>query len=265
MLQNDVALSVATSICEKLRKELRTRKVGRFEDRKTIVRDALRRVLVDVLTVNEAPDVLALAEEKKARGEPLVVIFVGIHGTGKTTSIAKMTRLFQKNNYSVVLACSDTYRAGSVEQLEGHARKIGVRVIKHKYGGDAAAVAFDAIEHARARNINVVLIDTAGRMETNRGLMESMAKIARVSSPDLVIFVGDALAGNDAVSQASEFNRYVPISGTILTKMDADARGGAAISIAFVTQKPILFLGSGQGYDDLVPFDPQKLVNKILS
>ncbi|MCD6465381.1 signal recognition particle-docking protein FtsY, partial [Candidatus Bathyarchaeota archaeon] len=166
--------------------------------------------------------------------------------------------------YSVVLACSDTFRAGSIEQLEQHAKRLGVNVIKHRYGSDAAAVAYDAVQHARARGINVVLIDTAGRMQTNRNLMAEMEKIVRVVNPDLVIFVGDALTGNDVVSQAEEFNRHVSISGSILTKMDADAKGGAAISIAYVTKKPIIFLGVGQEYNDLEPFKPELIVNRIL-
>lgn len=224
----------------------------------------MRRVLLDVVAAGQRPDLLRLAAEKRSKGEPLVVVFVGIHGTGKTTSIAKVARHLLNNGFSVVLACSDTHRAGSIEQLSEHARRLGVPTVKHRYGGDAAAVAYDAIRHARARGINAVLIDTAGRMETDRNLMESMRKIARVASPDLVIFVGDALTGNDAVAQASEFNKYVPISGAILTKMDADAKGGAAISIAYVTGKPILFLGTGQRYEDLVPFDPKALVDSIL-
>lgn len=265
LLQNDVAFSVATSITDNLRKELSSKRIGRLGDKREVVEESLRKVLIDILTVEEPPDILKLAAKKRSSREPLIIMFVGIHGTGKTTTIAKMAKLFLNNKYSVVLACSDTHRAGSIEQIEGHASKLGVPTIKHQYGSDAAAVAFDTIKYAQARGVNVVLIDTAGRMETNRNLMESMKKIHRIASPDLVIFVGDALTGNDAVMQASEFNKYVSISGSILTKMDADAKGGGAISIAYVTKRPLLFWGSGQGHGDLVPFDPKQLVEKILS
>lgn len=264
LLQNDVALSVATNICENLKEELSRKSAGLLENKKDIVKNALREVLLRILTVEEPPNIVQLATSKRSIGEPVVIAFVGIHGTGKTTTITKVARLLLDNGFSIVLACSDTHRAGSIEQLEEHAKNLRVPMVKHKYGSDPAAVAYDAIQHARARRINVVLIDTAGRMETNRNLMESMRKIVRVASPDLVIFVGDALTGNDAVAQASEFNKYVPISGAVLTKMDADAKGGAAISIVSVTKKPILYMGSGQRYEDLVPFVPERLVDNIL-
>jgi fused signal recognition particle receptor len=163
-----------------------------------------------------------------------------------------------------VVACSDTYRTGSIEQLEMHAKRIGVKSIRHDYGADAAAVAFDTINYAKSHGIDVVLIDTAGRMQTDTNLMKEIEKIARVTNPDLTIFVGDSLAGNDAVSQAKEFTRYVKIDGSILTKLDADAKGGSAISIAFITKKPEIFLGTGQSYDDLATFDPHSLVSRII-
>lgn len=165
----------------------------------------------------------------------------------------------------MVFACSDTYRAGSEEQIETHAERLGLKVIKHKYGADPAAVAYDAVAYARKNNIDVVLIDTAGRMQTDKDLMGELMKIQRVASPDLTIFVGDSLAGNDALQQASEFGMYVKIDGVILTKVDADAKGGSAISISSALRKPIFFLGVGQGYDDLVPFDPNWVIENILS
>ena len=264
LIENDVAVSVADHICEAIEKQLEGVQVRRLEDRRKIVEKALRKVLSDTLTTGEEIDLVEAVEKKRAMREPCVVVFVGIHGTGKTTTIAKTAKFLMKRGYSVVLACSDTYRAGSIEQLEEHARRLGVRAIKHQYGADAAAVAFDAVRYAEARGINAVLIDTAGRMQTNLNLMREMEKIVRVIKPDLVLFIGDALTGNDAVTQAQEFDKLVHISASILTKVDADAKGGAAISITHVTKKPILFLGTGQRYEDVEPFKPEFLVNRIL-
>jgi fused signal recognition particle receptor len=164
-----------------------------------------------------------------------------------------------------VFAASDTFRAGAIEQLEEHAKRLGVKMIKHDKGADPAAVAFDAIEHARAHGKDAVLIDTAGRMETNVNLLDELKKVVRVTNPDMVIFVGDALTGNAALDQAETFSGAVPIGGTILTKADADAKGGSAISIAYVTKKPIMFLGTGQEYEDLIEFDPEWFTNEILN
>ncbi|MBS7606262.1 MAG: signal recognition particle-docking protein FtsY [Candidatus Bathyarchaeia archaeon] len=265
LIENDVALIVADHICNEIEKRLTGLKVGRFEDKRRIILEALRKTLLEVLKTPDKVDLIDVVEKKRSVREPCVIVFVGINGTGKTTTIAKIASLLLKKGYSVVLACSDTFRAGSIEQLEQHARRLGVHIIKHRYGSDAAAVAYDAVQYARARGINAVLIDTAGRMQTNKNLMVEMEKIVRVVKPDLTIFVGDALAGNDAVMQAEEFNKYINISGSILTKMDADAKGGAAISIAYITKKPILFLGTGQKYDDIEPFKPEIIVNRIMS
>mgnify|MGYP001106951579 CR=1 FL=1 len=264
LIENDVAVSVADHICEAIEKQLEGVQVRRLEDRRKIVEKALRKVLSDTLTTSEKMDLVEAVERKRAMKKPCVIVFVGIHGTGKTTTIAKTARFLMNHGYSVVLACSDTYRAGSIEQLEEHARRLGVRTIKHQYGADAAAVAFDAVRYAEARGINAVLIDTAGRMQTNLNLMREMEKIVRVIKPDLVLFIGDALTGNDAVTQAQEFDKFVHVSASILTKVDADAKGGAAISITHVTKKPILFLGTGQRYEDVEPFKPEFLVNRIL-
>jgi len=264
LIENDVAVTVADHICDEIEKRLSGLRVSRLADRSRLVKSALRDVLLEILEPSEKIDLMEILERKRSSKEPCVIVFIGINGTGKTTTIAKIAYLLRNNNYSVVLACSDTFRAGSIEQLATHAKRLGVPMIKHQYGADAAAVAYDAVQYAKARGINVVLIDTAGRMQTNKNLLLEMEKIVRVTNPDLVIFVGDSLAGNDAVSQAEEFSKSVRIDGSILTKMDADAKGGAAISITFVTKKPVLYVGTGQGYDDLEPFDPKKIVNRIL-
>ncbi len=264
LAENDVAFPVAERICDELEKRLVGVQVKRLEDRKKIVEENLRQVLLEVMLTNNKIDLLKKVEEKRKKNEPFVLLFVGINGTGKTTTIAKVAQFLWDKGYSVVLACSDTYRAGSIEQLEEHARRLGMRMIKHKYGADPAAVAYDAISHAKAQGINVVLIDTAGRMQTNQNLMNELAKVKRVVSPDLTVLTLDSLIGNDAVMQAEEFHKCIGVDATILTKVDADVKGGSALSVTYVTQKPILFIGVGQTYKDLELFNPEKFVNMIL-
>jgi fused signal recognition particle receptor len=264
LAENDVAFPVADKVCDELEKRLTGVQVKRLEDRKKIIEDNLRQVLLEVMLTDKKIDILAMAEEKRRKKEPLILLFVGINGTGKTTTIAKVAEFFKDKKYSVVLAGSDTYRAGSIEQLEEHARRLNLKMIKHQYGADPAAVAYDAISHAKAHGISIVLIDTAGRMQTNQNLMNELSKVKRVVKPDLTILTVDSLAGNDAVQQAEEFHKCVGIDATILTKVDADVKGGAALSVTYITQKPILFIGVGQSYKDLEVFDPQKFVNMIL-
>ena len=264
LVENDVAFPVAEKICEELASRLEGRQIKRLEDKRKIVKEALQQILLEILNTGEKIDLLKMAEEKRRKSEPLVIVFVGINGTGKTTTIAKIAKMFSKNGYSVVLACSDTYRAGSIEQLGEHAKRLGVRMIKHTYGADPAAVAYDAINYAKAHGINVVLIDTAGRIQTDRNLMNELAKIKRVINPDLTILTVDALTGNDAVMQAEEFDKAVGIDGTILTKVDADVKGGSALSVTHVTGKPVIYIGTGQTYDDLEVFNPQMFVDMIL-
>jgi len=265
LLESDVALPVAERIVDEVRQALVGRKVGRLQSLDEVAREAVRGALLKVLEAPERVDLLEEAARARREGDVLRVVLVGPNGHGKTLTAAKLARLLLKHGYSCVFACSDTFRAGAEEQLEEHGRRLGVKVVKHKYGSDPAAVAYDAVAHARARGMNAVIVDTAGRMQTDKPLMDEVRKIVRVVEPQLVIFVGDALTGNDALDQAEKFNSYVGISGSILTKLDADAKGGAAISIAYATRKPILYLGVGQGYDDLIPFDPQWLVDRILS
>lgn len=264
LVENDVAFPVAERICNEMEKRLDGIQVKRLEDRKKIVEKNLREVLLEVMLTNNKIDFFKGIEEKRKKGEPFVIVFVGINGTGKTTSIAKIACLLNKKGYSVVLACSDTYRAGSIEQLEEHAKRLGIRMIRHAYGADPAAVAYDAISHAKAHGTNVVLIDTAGRIQTNRNLMNELAKVKRIVNPDLTILTVDSLTGNDAVMQAEEFHKSVNIDATILTKVDADVKGGSALSVTYVTKKPILFIGIGQTYDDLEEFNPEKFVQMIL-
>ena len=265
LIENDVAVPVAYYITEELEKRLDGVEVKRLGDRKKLVKETLHEVLIEILTTKETVNLLENIEQKRQMKEPYTILFVGINGTGKTTSIAKVARFLMKKGYSVVLSCSDTYRAGSIEQLEEHSRKLGVRMIKHEYGADPAAVAYDAISHAQSRGVNVVLIDTAGRIQTDRNLMSELSKIKRVVNPDLTVLVVDALIGNDAVMQAEEFHKSVSIDGTILTKVDADVKGGASLSVAHVTGKPIIFIGVGQKYEDLEAFEPERFTQMILT
>lgn len=265
LISNDVAVDVASRISEELKERLKGVAVTRFGDKRTPVLEALRESIEAVMTTNGYIDLLRLVAEKKAAGEPLVAMFIGINGTGKTTTIAKVTHLLLKNGYSVVLASGDTYRAGAIEQLEEHARRLNVRVVKHRYGSDAAAVSYDAVQHARAQGVDAVLIDTAGRMQTNRNLMDELHKIKRVVQPDITVMVLDSLIGNDAVDQAQTFNKQIGFDAAILTKVDADAKGGSSLSVSYLTGKPIIYVGVGQEYGDLQPFNASWFAEKILS
>lgn len=264
LVENDIAFPVAEKICIEMEERLNKVQVKRLEDRKKIVEQQLRDVLLETMQTNSKIDLLKIMEEKRKKAEPFIIVFVGINGTGKTTTIAKVCRFLNKRGYSVVIACSDTYRAGSIEQLEEHAKRLGIKMVKHSYGADPAAVAYDTITHAKSHGINVVLIDTAGRMHTNQNLMNELVKIKRVVKPDLTVLTIDSLIGNDAVMQAEEFHKAVGVDATILTKVDADVKGGSALSVTYVTQKPILFIGTGQNYDDLEQFDPERFVQMIL-
>lgn len=258
LLEADVAYTVIDSIKKDIKNEVTSlpfdkSKAGEFIE--TVLKHAISHILQ---SNNFNFDTFLETHDK-----PIVIMFVGVNGTGKTLSIAKMANLLQKKGKTCVMAAGDTFRAGAIEQLTIHADKVGVKIIKHGPGADPAAVAFDAIEHAQAKHKDVVLLDTAGRMQTNSNLMDEMAKIKRVAKPDLIIFVGDALSGNDAVEQAKRFNEVVGIDGVILTKVDADAKGGSSLSIAYTIGKPLLFVGVGQGYDDQIPFDPDWMIKNI--
>ncbi len=261
LLESDLALSVSEAIVESVKKQLTgtTKHIG--SNTGEIVEAALKKAILDVVSANT----FDFDEYVKNKERPVHIVFVGINGTGKTTSIAKMTHRLLKSDYSVVLAAGDTFRAGAIDQLGIHANRLGVKMIKHQPGADPAAVIYDAVQYAKSHKIDFVLSDTAGRMHTNLNLMSQMEKICRVSTPDLIIFVDEAVAGNDAVERAAQFNEAVPIDGSILTKIDADAKGGAAISIAYITGKPILFFGMGQGYEDLKKFDPEWFIDQLFN
>ena len=262
LLEGDVAYEVADKIVESVKEDLIGKKIQRRGDMELFTTNALKNAITEIID-NGSYDLLGNIEKAKQNGEPYKIMFVGINGTGKTTTIAKMATYLEKHGYSSVFGASDTFRAGAIEQLEHHAKNLNLKIIKHERNSDPAAVAYDAVEHAKATGKDVVLIDTSGRMQTNANLMDEMKKIKRVSQPDFVMYVGDALMGNDATEQATKFNEVIDIDGIILTKADADAKGGAALSIGHVIHKPILFIGTGQSYDDLMEFKPEWMINLI--
>jgi fused signal recognition particle receptor len=264
LVENDVAVSVADYVANELKEKLKDVQFTRFSDPRKGVKTILGDVLLSVLDRAGRLDLFEFIEKKRRAGEPTVIVFVGINGTGKTTSIAKLAHILQKRGLTCILAASDTYRSGAIEQLAEHARRIGVKMIQHQYKGDPAAVAYDAVNYARAHGVNAVLIDTAGRMGTNTNLLEEMRKIVRVAKPDLTILVVDALTGNDAVEQGKVFSQAVKIDGIILAKLDADIKGGNAISISYIMGRPVTLVGTGQGYDDLEPFQPQTIVKNLI-
>jgi len=260
LLESDVEMSVAGEMLKGIRSDLvgATRKFS--AETGDVVEDALRDSLLSVISVGQFDFDQRVAEADK----PLVIIFTGVNGVGKTTSIAKLSRYFEERGYSSVMANGDTYRAGANQQIREHADALDTKLIAHEQGGDPAAVIYDAVEYADAHDIDIVLGDTAGRLHTSEGLMDQLEKIGRVVDPDMTLFVDEAVAGQDAVQRAKEFDDAAEIDGTILTKADADSKGGAAISISHVTGKPILFLGTGQGYDDIEQFDPERMVERLL-
>ncbi len=260
LLEADVALPVVEAIKEEMKHRLVDAKFSRKVDIEDSIEKALKGALLKILGTNR----MSLVKAVETGEKPFVIMFVGVNGTGKTTTIAKVANRLLRRGNSCVLAAGDTFRAGAIEQLIMHGDKLGIKVIHQKANSDPAAVAYDAVEHARARRKDVVLIDTAGRMQTNINLMDELKKIKRVTNPDLTIFVGDALAGNDAVEQAIKFDGAVGLDGVILCKVDADAKGGGALSITYSLGKPVLYLGVGQEYDQIVPFQPKWLLERML-
>ncbi|MDE1829504.1 MAG: signal recognition particle-docking protein FtsY [Thaumarchaeota archaeon] len=262
LLESDVATEVTDMIKSDLKKQL----IGTTVQKDKIdefVKQSLRQSISNMFDSTPKIDILSNIQKKKEKGETYIISFMGINGTGKTTTIAKFANLLRENKFSSVIAAADTYRAGAIEQITEHGKRLNIRVIAQNYGSDPAAVSRDAVLYAKSHKIDCVLIDTAGRMQTSKNLMDQISKINKVVNPDLKIFVGDSLAGNDTVSQAREFHNYTKFDGAILTKSDADARGGAAISIVKITSTPILYLGVGQEYKDLKPFDKNSFLESL--
>ncbi|MCL2147995.1 MAG: signal recognition particle-docking protein FtsY [Methanomassiliicoccaceae archaeon] len=259
LLESDVAYPVVQDVILGVRDNLVNKKHGRQYTLEQVVEAAVKDSVRSVLRANE----FDFDTWVEGQPRPTVMMFVGINGTGKTTTIAKIAKRLKDDGRSVVIAACDTFRAGAIEQLSIHAERVGVKIVKQGQDADPSAVAFDAIEHARSKGKDVVLLDTAGRMQTNSNLIDEMKKIARVSKPALKVFVGDALAGNDAIEQAKVFDTAIGIDAIVLTKIDTDAKGGAALSIARTIGKPIAFVSDGQGYDDLQAFDSEWMLERL--
>ena len=257
LLENNVSVKVIDSIKATLESQL----IGK-EVEKNQVEQEIKAALKLALEKLFVPS-FDLLEKINSSQKPFVIIFVGINGSGKTTTIAKIAHLLKQKNKKVVLAAADTFRAASIEQLSLHAEKLDVPIIKHEYGSDPASVGFDAIKHAKAHDIDVVLIDTAGRMHTKADLIREMEKICRVTNPNLKIFIGESITGNDATEQAEIFNQAIDIDAIILSKADVDEKGGTSISVSKITGRPILYLGTGQDYSDLEKFDKDKLIKEL--
>ena len=259
LMENNVALEVIEKIKNDLKKNLVDAPIKRMKIEET-VRDSLKNSINDLFNI-EKLDVLNLIKNKEEK--PFIIAFFGINGSGKTTTIAKIAEMLKSSRISCVLAAADTFRAASIEQIQIHADKLGLKLIKHDYGSDPAAVAFDSIKHAKAKNIDAVLIDTAGRLHSNKNLMDELKKVVKVAKPDLKIFVGESIAGNDCIEQVQKYNEIVGIDAIILTKADVDEKGGTAISVSYVTKKPIIYLGVGQEYSDLKEFEPDLIVEGL--
>ncbi len=262
LLSANIAIEVVEFLRANLKEELVGKEASRLKTDKDI-KNVFAKALVRVLDQGKV-DFKELIRKSKENGRPAVIVFLGFNGSGKTTSIAKLANYMKNNGYSPVLAAGDTFRAAAIDQLEIHGNRIGVKVIKHQYGADSAAVIFDAVKHAESKGLDVVLADTAGRTHTNINLIDELKKVVRVNKPDLKVLVIDGLTGNDAVEQAKQFDKDIGVDTVVITKVDVDEKGGAILSVAYSIKKPILFLGIGQGYEDFKIFEPEEFVKSLL-
>ena len=263
MLESDISSDAVTAVMTALKRNLIGQRLRRGADLSKVLEASLKRALRGILNAGYW-DFYASIDSFIEKGDsPVVIMFVGVNGTGKTTTVAKVAHNLQNKGHSVIAAAGDTFRAGAIEQLETHCDRLGIRCVSSQRGGDSAAIARDAVESAKAKKIDVVLVDTAGRMQNKSNLMAELEKVRRVANPHLTLFVGDALAGNDAVDQAKNFQQMLKFDGAVLTKLDTDAKGGAGLSIAHATGQPIVLCGVGQEYDDLIQFDPDWLLEQL--
>ena len=256
LLQNNVAYEAVESIKKSLEEELIGKNLKDVDLSKELSK-AIEKLLIN------PPNFLKEIKNSLEVKKPFIILFAGINGSGKTTTIAKIANYLREHGLSVCLAAADTFRAAAIQQLEEHANRLKIPIIKKDYGADPASVGFDAISYAKKNKIDVILIDTAGRMQNRDSLMKEIEKIERVNKPDMKIFLGESITGNDATEQAKTFNESINLTGIILSKADVDEKGGTAISVSHITKKPILFLGTGQEYKDLEVFDKEKLLKKL--
>lgn len=266
LLESDVSQEVIDDLSKQIKDNLVGMKLQKNETAEQVIASTLKDNFSKILAKAGSVDLITSINAKKQnKGGPFKIVFLGINGTGKTTTVAKVANLLKKSGFSIVIAAADTHRAGAIEQISSHAEKLSIKVISQRYGADPSAVSRDALEYASKHYIDVVLIDTAGRMQTAKNLMDEIGKIVKVIKPDVKLFVGDSLSGNDTINQAREFFSYTEFDGAILTKTDADAKGGSAISISYITSKPIIYLGVGQGYDDIIKFNRERFVETIFN
>ena len=263
LLESDISQQASSAIIDSLRTALVGARLRRGADLSKVLEAALKRALQALLEAGYWDFDASVDGFIEAGDVPVVIMLVGVNGTGKTTTAAKIAQRLLNNGRTVIAAAGDTFRAGAIQQLESHCERLGIRCISSQRGGDSAAIARDAIDSAKAKGIDVVLVDTAGRMQNKTNLMNELNKVRKVTNPHLTLFVGDSLAGNDAVEQAKMFQDIMRFDGAVLTKMDTDAKGGAGLSIAFATGRPIVFAGVGQGYDDLMQFNPEWLLDQL--
>jgi fused signal recognition particle receptor len=260
LLENNVALEVAEKIISEIKEQIVNKELSKKEIEITIT-NTLEEKIKDILI--EPFDLIKEIKEKNKKDQPYVILFCGVNGSGKTTTIAKLASFLKKEGFSIVMGAGDTFRAASIEQLKKHGEKLKIPVIAHEYNADPAAVAFDTIKYANKNKTQVVLIDTAGRMHTATNLLREMEKIKRIASPDRTIFLGESITGNDSVDQVRAFDETIGIDGIILSKADIDEKGGTALSVGYITKKPVLFLGTGQKYKDLEPFNKWKFLESL--
>lgn len=262
LLESDVVYDVTERIVEGVKNTLVGKRIRRGTDVKAVVVEEFRAQFYDILRMASYEQDL-ITQIKHSGKRPYIIMFYGVNGVGKTTTIAKFAYLLRRENLRPIIAATDTFRAAAQEQLQYHAEKLEVPLVKGKYGGDPASVSFDAVNSAKARGLDVVLIDTAGRMHNDKNLVEELKRMVRIIKPDQKILVIDSLAGSDAMEQARRFNDAIQFTGIILTKVDADIKGGIALSLAYELKKPIYYLGVGQSYEDLINFTPEWIIRKI--
>jgi len=258
LMEANMTIETIEFIKAEMKRLLAGKQLKRGEIEKDI-RKTLENILLEIFDQGQV-ELEKLVKAKK----PICVVFLGFNGSGKTTSIAKLAHYLKNRKFDVVLAAGDTWRSAAIEQLEVHGNKLGLRVIKHEYGADSAAVIYDAIEHAKAKGIDFVLADTAGRSHSNQNLMDELKKVVRVNKPDLKILVMDSLAGNDLVEQAKNFDKAVGVDAMIFTKVDVNEKGGGMVSACLAVRKPILYIGLGQEYKDIELFDAKKFVKDLM-
>uniref|UniRef100_A0A336MV84 CSON006690 protein n=1 Tax=Culicoides sonorensis TaxID=179676 RepID=A0A336MV84_CULSO len=288
LIGKNVASDIANKLCDSVATKLEGKVLGTFDTIASTVKSTLTDALVQILSPKRRVDILRDCMHAKTKGRPYTMTFCGVNGVGKSTNLAKICFWLIENNLNVLIAACDTFRAGAVEQLRTHMRHLNalhppekhggrsmVQLYEKGYGKDAAGIAMEAIRHAKEMGIDVVLIDTAGRMQDNEPLMRALGKLIKVNEPDLVLFVGEALVGNEAVDQLVKFNQALAdfsdnenphiIDGIVLTKFDTiDDKVGAAISMTYITGQPIVFVGTGQTYTDLKALNAKAVVHALM-